>query len=308
MLELTNVAESRRLICPITIQCDGSRPACGRCVSRKIENGCRYELHVKTAKEQMLRDIQMLQRQTEVLTEQKKDLEETHKIMEQIMSSVKANGHGTEIIRRLKRGDNYEAIVKWLERQELGGFQPRTERKFSQATYKLHKVFSGNPFPLYWTGVAKAPALIEHLISLYLTWIHPTHMLFDQDHFMHSFRRCSDMYCSAPMVNAICAVACPFLHEVYRNSDLDSRGSIASLRDQFIDETKYWISNNPDYSKMTNIQTYAILFLVELGCGHSLLASSHLRTAAENLVSKQVSEQSFEAEQVSRWGILTLHT
>ena len=50
-----------------------------------------------------------------------------------------------------------------------------------------------------------------------------------------------------------------------------------------------------NFEKMTSIQTYAIMFLVELGSGHGLIASSHLRLASE-------------AEEVTAWGILTLHT
>lgn len=83
---------------------------------------------------------------------------------------------------------------------------------------------------------------------------------------------------------------------------------MASLRDQFMDETKFWMQKDLVYDKMTTIQTYAIMFLVELGCGKGLLASSHLRLAVENLLAKQKAEQSSEAEEITTFGIVTLHT
>lgn len=50
------------------------------------------------------------------------------------------------------------------------------------------------------------------------------------------------------------------------------------------------------------------MFLVELSSGHGLLATSHLRLAVENLLTRKSAEQTSEAEGVTFWGILTLHT
>ena len=257
-----------------------------------------------------MREIQRLQRKTENLVEENEALGETNSWIEQIMASLKENGHAAEIINRLKRGDTHEAIATWLRHPKVRAFQamsPATERKLGQAIEQIHRDFAQNPDPLYWTSIARVPALVEHLIKLYLTWVHPVHMLFDQDHFIHSFRTCSDIYCSAPLVNVICAMACHLLHDTY-GGDLNARDSMASLRRQFMDETKYWLQRDLNYSKMTTIQTYAILSLIEIGTGHGLLASSHLRLAVESLLTKRNSEQSSESEEVTKWGILTLHT
>jgi hypothetical protein len=59
---------------------------------------------------------------------------------------------------------------------------------------------------------------------------------------------------------------------------------------------------------MPTIQTCAIMFLVELSSGQGLLATSHLRLAVENLLTRKSAEQTSEAEGVTFWGILTLHT
>lgn len=50
------------------------------------------------------------------------------------------------------------------------------------------------------------------------------------------------------------------------------------------------------------------MFLVELGLGHGLMASAHLRHATESLVAKKEHEQASSSAEVSTWGILTLTT
>lgn len=258
----------------------------------------------------MLEEIQRLKRKTETLAEENGALEETNAVTEQIMSSLKENGHAHEITKRLKGGDSHETIAIWLQNLKVENLQPTSsasEQRLKQAIARLHQAFSENPYALYWTSVARVPALVDHLISLYLSWIHPVHMLFDENHFLRSFRTCSDIYCSAPLVNVICAMGCHLLHETF-GADQEGRSSMASLRDQFMDETKFWMQKDLVYEKMTTIQTYPIMFLVEVGCGKGLLASSHLRLAVENLLAKKTAEQTSEAEEIATWGIVTLHT
>ena len=257
-----------------------------------------------------MREIQRLQKQTESLIHENASLGETNAWIEQIMQSLKENGHGNEIITRLKRGDSHEDIANWLRNLKMGGFQPAsptTERKISQAIEQLHRDFAEKPYSLHWTNVVKVPRLVEHLIKLYLTWIHPVHMLFDQRHFRKSFQIRSNEYCSASMVNVICAMACHLLHDTW-GGDQAMRESTASLRNRFMDETKVCLQSDPEYTKMTTIQSYAIMFLVDLSCGHGLMATSHLRLAVENLLARTFPEQTPEAQEVTSWGIVTLHT
>ena len=131
-------------------------------------------------------------------------------------------------------------------------------------------------------------------------------MLFDEAHFITSFRECSDIDCSSALVNVICAMSCHLLHNTW-NDDKQTKGAIDSLQNRFVDETRS-LMKSAEYGKMASIQTYAIMFSVELGSGHSLIASSHLRLAVEILIAKQTSEQLVEAEEITTWGILTLHT
>lgn len=258
----------------------------------------------------MVREIQRLQRKNEYLEEEKDSLGEKNSWIEKIIHSLKDDGQGTEIISRLKRGETHKAIAEWLGRPLIGSenqaLSPRTEYQISQAIELYHRTLVENQDPRYWTNVSAEAELIVHLIKLYFTWIHPVHMLFDEEHFIESFKNCSDVYCSAALVNVICAMSCHLLHDT-QDDDERTKAGIQCLRTQFINESQS-LMKYADHRKMTSIQTYAIMFLVELGSGHGLIASSHLRLAVESLTAKQTSEQSSEAEEVAAWGVLTLYT
>lgn len=256
----------------------------------------------------MVREIQRLQRRNDDLED---TLGERNNRIIQIMHSLKTEGQGTEIINRLKRGESHQNIAESLGRPMVGNqgdpdSSPTTPRSFSQAIQDYYGGLLENHDPRYWTNVTTDANLIEHLITLYFTWIHPVHLLLDEQHFMASFRDCKDTYCSSALVNIICAMSCHLLHDT-QDGDERTKSAIISLRSRFIDETQL-LMRNIDFGKWTNIQTYAIMFLVEVSSGHGLIASSHLRLAVENLIAKQTSEQSSEAEELAAWGILTLHT
>jgi len=266
-------------------------------------------VHAKTAKEQMIREIQRLQRKNEYLEEENDTLGVKNEWIEAIITSLKRDSQGPEIIRRLKRGETHQAIAEWLGRPLTPNTQALSsgsELKLSRAIERYHRDLVDNQDPRYWTNVTNDALLIEHLVALYLTWIHPAHMLFDETHFMESFQECSDTYCSSTLVNAICAMSCHLLHGIWEDEP-DSQTGMESLGRQFLDEAKALLVVS-EYTKMTVIQTYAIMFLVELGSGHGLVASSYLRLATESVVAKKKPEQSSESSEVATWGLLTLHT
>ena len=255
----------------------------------------------------MLREIRRLQLRTEHLEEEKGSLGEKNSWIEDIIRSLKHDGQGIEIINRLKRGESHKSIAEWLGRPlDPQAVSPKSEHQISQAIEQYHQNLLKNRDPRFWTQVPTSAELIEHLIKLYFTWIHPVHMLFDQDHFMTSFKDCSDAYCSSSLVNIICAMSCHLLHDA-QEEDEDTKSGIESLRTQFVNESQA-LMKHADFKQMTSIQTYTVMFLVELGSGHGLMASSHLRLAVESLIAKQKSELSSEAEEMITWGILTLHT
>jgi hypothetical protein len=276
-----------------------------------MQDSCQYELHAKTAKEQMIREIQRLQRKNDHLEEEKGTLGEKNSWIEEIMHSLKQDGQSYEIINRLKHGESHQSIANWLDRP-LGGKEvahpvsPTTAHQISDAFERYHKSLEENRDPGFWTNVTKDGALIEHLIVLYLTWIHPVHMLFDETHFMTSFRNCVDVYCAHSLVSAICAMSCHLLYTIDTDDD-EMKAAVASLGDRFLNETRDLLKS-AEHAKMTTVQTYAVMFLAEFGSGQGIKGATHLRLATEILVDKQIAEQSAEALSVSAWGVLTLHT
>ena len=277
-------------------------------------------MHTKTAKEQMVREILRLQTKTEHLEGVKNTLEEKNNWIESIMASLKDDGQGSEIINRLKRGESHEAIAHWLGRplpQEVTSLSPNAERSFKSAIETYHRDLVENQDPRYWTNVFLERDLIEHLIKLYFTWVHPVHMFFDEANFLESFKTCSDVYCSSALVNVICAMSCFLLHTAWRTDDAggqspgvsleDTQAAICFLRDQFMAQTTNAL-NDADPEKMTTIQTYAVMFLVDVACGKGLEATAHIRVSTEGLTAKRSREQSSEAEDIAAWGVLTAHT
>ena len=222
------------------------------------------------------------------------------------MESLKKNGQGPEIISRLKRGDSLESIADWLHdssSKEPEPMSPDTQRKFS----KMLEEYQENSSVRYWTNASRDPALISHLIRLYLSWVHPVHVLFDEDRFKEGLLSRSEDYCSSALVNVVCAMGCHFLSGTYEG-ELKPRESAAAIRSRFMEEARFHIRDSSEHSKTTTIQTFAIMFLVELGSGNGARASSHLRLAVENLLAKKTPKQLSESGEMSTWGILTLHT
>ena len=258
----------------------------------------------------MIREIQRLQRKNDHLEEEKDTLGEKNAWVEQIMRSLKDDGQGTEIISRLKRGDTHQAIAEWLGQSSIGlesdpKLSATTERSVRQAIEQYHLNLEGNQQHRYWTKVTQDAQLIEHLFTLYFTWINPMHMILDEMRFMTSFRECSQVHCSFALVNVICALSCHLLHNI--DTGDQTKVAVDSLHNRFMEETRE-LMNDADLGKTTTVQTHAIMFLAEFGAGHGLLATSYLRWGMEILIEKHIFEQGGELEQVAIWGILTLHT
>ena len=268
----------------------------------------------------MVREILTLQTRTEHLQGRNDILEEEHTWIESIIASLQSDDQGPEIIRRLKRGESHQTIAAWLGRPLAHGTSSLSaiaERNLNSAITNYHRNFIEDHDPRFWTNVSVDRDVIEHLIRLYFAWIHPVHMFFDEGSFMDSFNDCVDVYCSSSLVNAICAMSCFLLHTAWR-TDPDGRqiedsqlaqtqAAVAFLREKFMAEAKAMM-NDIRLDKMTSIQTYAVIFLVDVACGRGLEATAHLRVSTEALTAKRTLEQSSEAEDIVSWGILTAQT
>lgn len=255
-----------------------------------------------------MREIEQYKRKNEDLQEQKDTLVEENALVEQIMSSLKEDGQYVEIINRLKRGESHQAIAEWLGRPMMmrPELSPQASDRFNEAVQSYHRDLVENKDPRFWTNVTQDTALIEHLISLYFIWFHPSHMVFDEERFTTSFKNCVDVYCSPALVNVLCATSCSLLHELW-DAKVNLEDAISSLRTSFMNEARIHLKA-AERKTMTTLQTYAVMFLCELTMGNGLKATSYLRLATETLITKRETEQVLKSHEISSWGILTLNT
>ena len=235
------------------------------------------------------------------------------------MQTIGRNGHDREIIVRLRNGDSHQSIAEWLH-QENPGFArgletPTTHRRLidvvklyetqcQQEDGLLRQDSDPSETDIPWTRVTASHKLVGHLFDLYFTWVHPVHMLFSELDFKQDFKGNIEINCSASLVNAICAMGCNMLE----SEDVDRRSRIdaATLRDGFMNEARATLT--PDsYGYMTSVQTLAIMFLVELSSGKARKGVGYLRSAVDNLNINR-SPLSEEANEITMWGLHTLHT
>ena len=294
---------------------------------------CIYEPHTKTHKDDLIREIEILRgdnaslqnRNREIeqsaleVDSQNRDLREEGNWQRIILQTIGSNGHDREIIRKLRAGESHQTIADWLVRKNpdfggLGGAAtaPRelvdVVKVFEtqcQGHDGLHRFSPDVISDIHWTNVSTNHRLIGHLFDLYFTWVHPVHMLFSELDFKESFRNRLEIYCSAPLVNAICAMGCHLLDGEYgrdRRKVIDA----ATLADGFMAEAKSTLTRER-YHFMTSIQAFAVMYLVELSAGRARSAIGYLRSAVENLKSTNGPEQSEEANELTFWGVYTLN-
>ncbi|KAF7890202.1 hypothetical protein EAF00_008517 [Botryotinia globosa] len=242
-------------------KCDGQQP-CTRCTSKKSlhQEECVYEPHTKNAKTMLVRD-----------------LKESHDIRhkaEKIFTWLANNTENEhDILERIKNRESIAEIANWLESIESNG-----ESQLSIYGSSSNE-FDGdlrNDYP--WTTVTDDDEVIDHLISLYFTWVHPFYPLFNEGHFVESMRRGSDEFCSQSLFNAICAMAC-YLHTIADEDSTDYKRMGA----QFSDFVRNSI--DPQDNSLTNIQAFAVMFLVRCAQGHGLSGSVYLTIASKSMES-----------------------
>ncbi len=260
-------------------------------------------MHVNTAKEQMVREV--------------KELREKNEWVERILKALRSDTEGKDIIERLRKGDSYKDIAARLRRGALSDIlkeSPKAERQLSEASMDLKAKAASDGtigMDLYlkenarWTNVTTDDSLVDHLLGLYFTWFHPIHLIFSETHFMASYRNRSNIYCSPPLVNAICAMACRFF-DFEDEYDTTPRLDPMALGEKFMEEARAHIT--PDiYCKISTLQAFAIMFLVDLSAGKGARASSYLRIAAENLNSRLDSQYYTEAAEIASWGLYVMN-
>ncbi|KAL5348286.1 hypothetical protein ACLOAV_006768 [Pseudogymnoascus australis] len=244
-------------------KCDGNTP-CSRCTTRPETSPCVYEAHIKHAKEELLKQI--------------RELRDKNRLSERIFKTLQLGEKTPDILRALGNGDSIESIAESLGHpatEEQDGFSPigSPSSLLGGSEYELGaQITSG----FSWTTVTRESATLDHLFQLYFAWVHPVSTLFIEGHFVDSYGRQSQACCSSPLVNAMCALACHY-HTQSEDSELDSDQLGIHFAEAFL------AGFEPDDKSITTIQAAAVMFLVELGRGFGLRASSYLRLATESI-------------------------
>lgn len=245
------------------LQCDGKKP-CKRCTTRVETSECIYEIHIKHAKEELVKQI--------------KELRAKDHMTEQILHALSTNEKVPEILERLKNGETYDGIVEWLGRSPTGDFETLSPIESHHSTYDTSDqemtgvVATGT----IWTAVTSDTAVLDHLFQLYFAWVHPVHTLFSERRFVKSYTNRSESLCSPVLVNAICAMAC-HLHTATDGDDVDYE----QLGLDFSEAVRTSIDQTDN--RLTTIQAFAVMSLVHFARGNALLATSYLDTVTDIL-------------------------
>ncbi|KFY05406.1 hypothetical protein O988_00017 [Pseudogymnoascus sp. VKM F-3808] len=244
-------------------KCDGNAP-CSRCTTRTDTLPCVYEAHTKHAKEELVKQI--------------RELRAKNRLSERIFKTLQNSKKAPDILRALNNGESIEGIAQNLDRphmEEQDGFSPvgSPPSVVGGSGYEPGtQIMPGSS----WTTVTHDSTALDHLFQLYFAWVHPVSTLFSEGHFVDSYKGQKQRHCSSPLVNAICALACHF-HTHSKASELDYDQLGVHFSDAFL------AGFEPDDKSITTIQAAAVMFLVELGRGFGLRASSYLRLATESI-------------------------
>ncbi|MCJ1401592.1 hypothetical protein MMC11_004808 [Xylographa trunciseda] len=284
-------------------KCDGTQPVCGRCSSRHTPRECRYDLHIKTQKQDMIQKIHQLQND--------------YSCVEQIIRALSTGEKGEDIINRLRNGQSYQSIAESLGSSPPGSLaaiaelSPSGQRNFSMAINDYDKdvimerrTSAGPVKEVAWTTITSDQTLISHLLTLYFTWVHPVHMLFSRPHFMASFVNHDNIYCTSALVNAICAMAC-HLFDKSPDERFETEVHPQDLRRKFMLEARTLVKDMPT-EKLAVVQTYAVMFLVDLSSGKGANSASYIRLAADAIDQRVESGYSSQAAEMTKWGIYAL--
>lgn len=210
-----------------------------------------------------------------------RELSAKNQLSERIFKALQSSSEkATDIHRALSNGESIESIAGSLEQD---GFSPvgSPSPAVGGSEYELgSQIMSG----FSWTTVTHDSSTFDHLFQLYFAWVHPVSTLFSECHFADSYKNQSQTHCSSPLVNAMCALAC-HLHTQSEDSELDSDQLGAQFAEAFL------TGFEPDDKSITTIQAAAVMFLVELGRGYGLRASSYLRLATESIAEHAASSK-----------------
>ena len=110
-----------------------------------------------------------------------------------------------------------------------------------------------------WTRVTQDSALVDHLLSMYFCWVHPTHPLLSKEVFLDDMANGQSKYCSPLLVNALLALACSYSDQPDAR---ENPSDPSTAGDHFFAEAKKILNEN-DSSNLTTVQALALMGIRE---------------------------------------------
>lgn len=213
-----------------------------------------------------------------------KELKAKDHLSEQILGALSIDEQVPKILQLLKDGETYKSIGEWLDRASMHKYNAPSPTE-SQHSYSnaSDREMESIPSHFRWTAVTSDTTVLDHLFQLYFSWVHPVHTLFSEGHFVDSYKRQSYQYCSTILVDSICAMAC----HLTTSSGIDSI-DFEQLGREFSEAARDGI--DPEDRRVTTIQAFAVIFLVDCARGKGLRGSSYLKLASSSLSNVVVSE------------------
>lgn len=306
-------------------QCDGNTPSCSTCIA-VYRTDCRYDdSNEPRRKGAIKRDIHSLQQQNDAL--------------DVIVASLKSlpEEEAIALLQTLRGDAQPETLAASLQADVRlpHSFAPMTlEADLPQPTPSggtpectsstivhsqehsdvdcSHEARSMD-HPTTWFGVQKDPEFVEHLLSLYFTWIHPFYHLISRDHFLHDMGRNRIDFSSPILVSAILAFACHYSDRPDARSDPHDP---ATAGEAYFAEAKRLLDQS-DESSLTTTQALAIMSCRECSQGRESTAYQyagrsvrmalelglHLSSAGSGLRSQDV-----EVRKITFWGVFNVET
>ena len=112
-----------------------------------------------------------------------------------------------------------------------------------------------------WTSALRDGPFIEHLLSLYWTWIHPAYPLFSRDDFIRDYMRGSIERCSDFLVAAVCAAAGDLISP-RGMTILGKDDDIAALRQSLVAEARVEEAI-ADHDAQTTLEASQVMMIVD---------------------------------------------
>lgn len=282
-------------------KCDGiDGQTCSRCNSRSLAGSCSYELHVKTAKEELVRKIKYFEDTVETLQAEVREKDEWIQTIKEVFNPT---SHGSKILQQLQQDDKtYRDLIALLSSAPAASKHVYITSTRDVDTDDVSDTTEDEVAPSRWTNVTQEDSKIDHFMTLYFSWVHPAHMLFSEHSFMNNFKHNSRVYCSPALVNAICAMGCRY----YTDNDGPNEVAVRRLGERFTQQARAELRAEKAMTPLSSV-TYAIMFLVELSAGSARDAFSHLRLAIDSLQDVDRREWSDEAFQITLYGIHALN-